>query len=77
MFEQSAHAKEYAQYRPTYQEDVYKTIFKYCHECETGQSLAVDIACGSGQGTLPLRHHFDWVIGIDTSQVSCTNHHPV
>ena len=68
LFEGSEHAKSYAQYRPTYPSEVYDKIVEFCHQRGAGRSLALDVACGSGQSTLPLRSHFDKVVGCDISQ---------
>jgi ubiquinone/menaquinone biosynthesis C-methylase UbiE len=35
---------------------------------DSGHGTAVDVGCGSGQSTYPLRQHFNKVIGIDVSE---------
>ncbi|XP_012943727.1 uncharacterized protein LOC106013199 [Aplysia californica] len=50
----------YIKYRPTYPERLYEKVIKFCQESETCTwELAVDVACGSGQSTLPLAKFFE------------------
>ncbi|XP_021369491.1 putative methyltransferase DDB_G0268948 isoform X3 [Mizuhopecten yessoensis] len=68
LFEGKDHAKLYARYRPTYTSEVYDEIRKYCQLPEgSGCHKAVDVGCGNGQSTLPLKNIFENVIGIDIS----------
>ena len=74
LFEGSDHAKYYAQFRPYYPDSVVRTIVEYYASNNTdmivdsGHGTAVDVGCGSGQSTYPLRQHFKKVIGIDVSE---------
>ncbi|KAL8611049.1 hypothetical protein ACOMHN_042665 [Nucella lapillus] len=70
-------ADRYVKYRPNYDSIVFDTIINFCKEqpsadChvvpDTDFSLALDVCCGSGQGTVPLTTHFDKVIGLDISK---------
>lgn len=67
LFEEADHAKAYAQFRPNYPETVYKTIVDYYKDALNEFELAVDIGCGSGQSTEPLKEYFHKVIGVDVS----------
>ena len=58
----------YVLYRPVYPDDMYKSIFAYCEESGGGRNLAVDVACGNGQSTVPLSPHFEKVIEVDVSE---------
>ncbi|XP_012934863.1 putative methyltransferase DDB_G0268948 [Aplysia californica] len=59
----------YIKYRPTYPERLYEKVIKFCQESETCTwELAVDVACGSGQSTLPLAKLFKQVIAVDSSE---------
>ena len=74
LFESSDHAKYYAQFRPDYPDSVVRTMVEYYASNNTdmtvdsGHGTAVDVGCGSGQSTYPLRQHFNKVIGIDVSE---------
>ncbi|XP_012934872.1 putative methyltransferase DDB_G0268948 [Aplysia californica] len=62
-------SKLYIKYRPTYPDRLYEKVFKFCQESETCTwELAVDVACGSGQSTLPLAKFFKQVIAVDSSE---------
>lgn len=69
LFESSEIAQAYAKYRPKYGNDVFECIINYCKETHCGFSLAVDVACGNGQSTVPLAKHFQKVIGVDVSKM--------
>lgn len=53
----------YAQYRPHYPEALFEWIAEACD----GHALALDIACGAGQASAPLRSRFDQVLACDSS----------
>ncbi|KAL5015869.1 hypothetical protein ScPMuIL_005458 [Solemya velum] len=60
--------KNYVRYRPSYPQQLFEDIIQYCHEDpRSGDTLAVDLGCGTGLSTLPLSRHFQSVIGIDSS----------
>ncbi|XP_071836687.1 uncharacterized protein [Apostichopus japonicus] len=70
FYETTDHAKLYQAYRPNYEnagiEDAYATyLSKYFQQAPFG--TAVDVGCGTGQGTRILTSLFQKVIGIDVS----------
>ncbi|XP_046368407.2 putative methyltransferase DDB_G0268948 isoform X1 [Haliotis rufescens] len=67
FFEAAKHADLYAKYRPSYGEDIYERIFKFCRDGGNRFKLAVDIGCGSGQSTKHLTQYFEQVVGVDVS----------
>jgi len=71
-FKDAEQASYYAKYRPVYPPTVLQNILDYLassvEEKDKRRKLAVDVGCGSGQGTLPLCQHFESVIGMDTSE---------
>ncbi|XP_060067356.1 putative methyltransferase DDB_G0268948 isoform X2 [Ylistrum balloti] len=69
LFEGETHAELYAKYRPKYPDALYEVIGDFCKAPgATGMDVAVDVGCGSGQGTFPLCEMFNNVIGVDVSQ---------
>lgn len=69
LFEGETHAALYAKYRPKYPDELFRTIEELCRAPgSSGCGVAVDVGCGSGQGTFPLCELFDTVIGVDISQ---------
>ncbi|XP_036611615.1 putative methyltransferase DDB_G0268948 [Trichosurus vulpecula] len=68
-FEGKDHAHLYQKYRFGPPEDLQKIIFSYLEKKTTKPyKLAVDVGCGSGQGTKVLAPYFDKVVGIDISE---------
>ncbi|XP_049919622.1 putative methyltransferase DDB_G0268948 [Epinephelus moara] len=66
-FEGKDHAAAYLQYRVAPFELI-SEIMKYMGKKTPNQfGLAVDVGCGSGQGTVPLASHFSRVVGTDIS----------
>lgn len=59
----SFRSESYAQFRPSYPDSLFHWIAEQCPR--TG--LAIDVAAGSGQATLPLLGHFDRVVACDAS----------
>ncbi|KAJ8312505.1 hypothetical protein KUTeg_009878 [Tegillarca granosa] len=68
LFKDSEHSKLYSKYRPTYPTELYDNIITYCKETRSELKYALDVGCGSGQSSIPLKAHFEKVIGIDVSQ---------
>lgn len=74
LFEGAAHAASYAAFRPTYPSTLLEAIstFITAHS-GSGFNTAVDVACGSGQGTFYLTQLFNRVVGIDVSKAQVEN----
>ncbi|XP_022100576.1 putative methyltransferase DDB_G0268948 [Acanthaster planci] len=69
LFEGATHASVYLKYRPSLPQKIFESIVEYLQEKHSKPfKLAVDVGCGSGQGTQPLAPHFERVIGIDVSE---------
>ncbi|XP_055062099.2 putative methyltransferase DDB_G0268948 [Misgurnus anguillicaudatus] len=67
-FEGNAHAKSYRCYRVSPPQDLIDEVLNYLRKTIHGYlDLAVDVGCGSGQGTELLAPHFLTVVGIDVS----------
>lgn len=60
----SDRSASYAQYRPTYPDDLFEFLANNC----AGHDLAWDCATGSGQSALGLVDYFDRVIATDASE---------
>ncbi|KAA8579745.1 hypothetical protein FQN60_006838, partial [Etheostoma spectabile] len=77
VFEGKAHAAAYLQYRIT-PDELISRIMSYMEKKTPNQfNLAVDVGCGSGQGTILLAPYFTKVVGTDVSpaqlQMALTN----
>ncbi|KAJ8396349.1 hypothetical protein AAFF_G00019260 [Aldrovandia affinis] len=68
LFEGKEHAASYQKYRVSPPDMLIGQILAFL-EKKKGKpfSLAVDVGCGSGQGTVLLAPHFDQVVGTDIS----------
>ncbi|TNN38099.1 putative methyltransferase [Liparis tanakae] len=80
LFEGRDHAAAYLQYRVTPGELI-DIIMSYMGKKTPNQcNLAVDVGCGSGQGTILLAPHFAKVVGTDISpaqlEMALTNEKP-
>lgn len=64
----SLRSDNYAQFRPTYPD----SLFRWLGEHSPATGIAVDVAAGSGQATLPLSEYFDRVIACDASPEQLT-----
>ena len=76
LFENASHAAAYAAFRPSYPRSVLDVIasFMRAHGHSSARhSLAVDVACGSGQSTFFLCDAFESVVGIDVSPAQIAN----
>lgn len=58
-----ARAEAYADFRPQYPE----SLFNWLASHSPGHLRALDIACGNGQASRPLRQHFKQVLACDAS----------
>ncbi|XP_072020677.1 putative methyltransferase DDB_G0268948 [Amphiura filiformis] len=68
QFAAEKHAVIYKKHRPKADPKAIERILNFAKEKKSTRfTLAVDIACGSGQGTEDLAQHFEKVIGIDIS----------
>lgn len=68
LFESAVHAKLYLKFRPTYPTGVLDKILSFLSEKVSPPfEVAMDIGCGSGQGTRYLAPHFSEVVGVDVS----------
>ncbi|NXQ14881.1 CRG1 methyltransferase, partial [Peucedramus taeniatus] len=69
MFEGRGHAAVYQKYRFAPGKELQQTILSYLREKKAiPAELAVDVGCGSGQGTHFLGEHFKKVVGTDISE---------
>ncbi|KAK6485269.1 putative methyltransferase DDB-G0268948 [Huso huso] len=69
LFEGKEHASAYKKYRVSPTKEVLNLILTYLEKRkEKPFLLAVDVGCGSGQGTIGLAPHFQKVVGIDVSE---------
>lgn len=80
LFEGKDHAAAYLRYRVTPHE-IISTVMNYMKKKTPNQlNLAVDVGCGSGQGTIPLAPFFTKVVGTDISlaqlEMALTNSNP-
>lgn len=67
LFEGKDHAAAYLQYRVA-PSDLIRRIMNFIDEKKPNQfNLAVDVGCGSGQGTILLAPYFTKVVGTDIS----------
>nr|XP_060612956.1 putative methyltransferase DDB_G0268948 [Anolis sagrei ordinatus] len=67
LFEGQDHARVYQKYRFPPQEALQKAVFSYLDRKGGAFGLALDVGCGSGQGTLLLAPRFRKVVGTDVS----------
>ncbi|KAM6893939.1 putative methyltransferase [Xenentodon cancila] len=67
LFEGKDHATSYLQYRVAPCELIGKIIAYMDQRTAEQNKLAVDVGCGSGQGTVLLAPHFSRVVGTDIS----------
>ncbi|XP_070694372.1 putative methyltransferase DDB_G0268948 [Pempheris klunzingeri] len=68
LFEDKKHASSYWKYRIAPSDHLIQEVLDFL-EKQKGRlfELAVDVGCGSGQGTLLLAKHFVSVVGMDVS----------
>ena len=58
-----ARAQDYASFRPHYPDSLFAWLAAQCRQ----RQRALDIACGNGQASQPLRQHFAQVLACDAS----------
>lgn len=68
LYEGKEHAASYWKYRIAPSDHLIQQILHFLEKQKCRPfDLAVDVGCGSGQGTLLLAKHFDSVVGTDVS----------
>ncbi|KAI1885300.1 hypothetical protein AGOR_G00218730 [Albula goreensis] len=68
LFEEKEHAAAYQRYRVSPPDTLIERVLAFLEEKkEKPFNLAVDVGCGSGQGTVLLAPHFHHVVGTDIS----------
>jgi len=69
IFEGSNHANKYAKFRPIVPDNVIDCVLDYLRQkIDSNEwNIAVDVGCGSGQGTNKLSQYFEKVFGFDVS----------
>uniref|UniRef100_A0A8C2XDZ9 Si:ch211-93g23.2 n=1 Tax=Cyclopterus lumpus TaxID=8103 RepID=A0A8C2XDZ9_CYCLU len=79
LFEGRDHAAAYLQYRVT-PDELISTVMSYMKNKVKCCNLAVDVGCGSGQGTVLLAPYFTKIVGTDVSpaqlEMALTNENP-
>jgi len=73
LFTSEKQSEHYAKYRIGYPPATFEKIREYCAETSNDFELAVDVACGTGQGTVALAKFFKKVVGIDVSPTQIAN----
>ena len=68
LFEDTTQARRYSQFRPAYPQQLLDIITGFIVKNGGGFGLAVDVACGTGHSTFPLRSHFTHCLGTDISE---------
>ncbi len=69
IFEGSNHANKYAKFRPIVPDNVIDCVLDFLRQrIDSNEwNIAVDVGCGSGQGTNKLSQYFRKVFGFDVS----------
>ncbi|KAK2839544.1 hypothetical protein Q5P01_013284 [Channa striata] len=68
LFEGKEHATSYRKYRISPSDQLIQRVLDFFEKQRSGPcELAVDVGCGSGQGTVKLARHFASVVGTDVS----------
>lgn len=73
LFENKEHAAEYLKYRVTPDLVVRNIMGLVKQKTSLPAALAVDVGCGSGQGTVLLAPYFNQVVGMDISPAQLEN----
>ncbi|GFS27901.1 trans-aconitate 2-methyltransferase [Elysia marginata] len=66
-------SQAYSEFRPRYNDDLFRAIVDFCKETNPNLNLAVDVGCGPGMSTIGFCKYFKKVMGVDVSetQVAC------
>ncbi|XP_063078654.1 putative methyltransferase DDB_G0268948 [Engraulis encrasicolus] len=70
LFDEKEHAQSYWKYRISPSQEIIDMIINFLQKHRSSPQeleLAVDVGCGSGQGTVLLGPHFTKVVGTDVS----------
>ncbi|KAM6970555.1 putative methyltransferase [Aplochiton taeniatus] len=67
LFEGKKHAASYWKYRVSPSQQLIQDVLAFVRRQGMPFDLAVDVGCGSGQGTVLLANHFVSVVGTDVS----------
>ena len=65
LFGSATQAADYAQFRPSYPDSLYESIYEFAGPSQLG--VALDIATGSGQAAVQIAKRYDRVIAQDAS----------
>jgi len=83
IFEATKHANIYAKYRPSLPKQVVDEVLNFLRQKIPSNewNIAVDVGCGSGQGTNKVSKYFHDCYGFDISQAQIneakgTKHRP-
>ena len=76
MYVDMEQSKAYAEFRPRYTDELFKTIVDYCKETNPNLNLAVDVGCGPGMSTTGFAKYFKKVSGF-WYQAMCSGYFPV
>ena len=69
IYSSKQHTLNYVKYRTKHPPVLFNKIINYLKQGYTGPlDKALDVGCGSGQGTVPLTQHFKHVIAVDPSK---------
>ena len=75
MYVDMDQSKAYAEHRPRYTDELFKTVVDYCKETNPNLNLAVDIGCGPGMSTIGFAKYFkkvsDFSRGIHNTLCGC------
>ena len=58
MYVDLEQSKHYAEFRPRYSDELFKTIVDFCKETNPNLDLALDVGCGPGMSTLGFCKYF-------------------
>ena len=70
MFVDMDQSKAYAENRPRYTDELFKTVVDFCKETNPNLNLAVDVGCGPGMSTIGFAKYFKKVRRVFFSSLS-------